>query len=110
MISDLKKRTAGRDMYKVLSQMEGREITPPPRRQGNRNYSPSSPPPEPRNGKKTEPSYGRAKYGAQNRYSSEEDDRADNFSSSRFGGSKFGANRSQESHQPRSTWQGQYNS
>jgi hypothetical protein len=32
MISDLKRRTAGRDMYKVLSQLEGRDITPPPRR------------------------------------------------------------------------------
>jgi hypothetical protein len=84
MISDLKKRTAGRDMYKVLSQMEGREITPPRRKN---NYSPS-PPPEPRNGKRSEPAYSsRAKYGAQNRYGSEEDDRvdrADNFSS-RYG-------------------------
>ena len=51
MISDLKRKTAGRDMYKVLSELEGREITPP-----RRNYSMSPPPPmDSRNGRKPEP-------------------------------------------------------
>ncbi len=79
MISDLKKRTAGRDMYKVLSQMEGREITPPTRRYNNNFSSPSPPPTTARNGRKPEPprSYGPSKYGGQNRYSS--DDEVPNF-------------------------------
>ena len=87
MISDLKKRTAGRDMYKVLSQMEGREITPPPRRYNNNFSSPSPPPTAARNGRKPEPpkSYGSgsgSKYGGQNRYNS--DDEVQIFSSNTF--------------------------
>jgi hypothetical protein len=55
MISDLKRKTASRDMYKVLSELEGREITPP-----RKNYSMSPPPQNSRNGKRPEPKkYGR---------------------------------------------------
>jgi len=77
MINDLKKKTAGRDMYKVLSEMEGREITPPSRRYNNNFSSPSPPPTTSRNGRKPEPakSYGSgsSKYGGQNRYSSDDE-------------------------------------
>ena len=74
MISDLKRRTAGRDMYKVLSELEGRDITPP-----RKNYSMSPPPNDARNGKRHESKrYGRC----------EDDDdtveRADPYSASRY--------------------------